>query len=175
MRSLVLWLVLAAVLGAVWLGLERVSTPGKEHHNPAGQRAELSSLAGPELPGGFTEEAMGRLERWLRRTEASSTRLETTALRDIFRTTTESIQMAPPPSDSRESEPEVAPVLPRLTGFVLEGARGGPVAAIRYDGRMWLVEVGDAIGRYRVEKLVAGEEVVLIEVESGEEILLTLN
>jgi hypothetical protein len=168
-------MVLVAVLGAVWLGLERVSISGKEHQNPAEHRGEQASSAGPELPGGFTEEAIGRLERWLRRTEASSSRLETTALRDIFRTTAEPIQMTPPSSDASESEPEVAPVLPRLTGFVLEGAQGGAVAAIRYEGRMWLVEVGDAIGRYRVEKWVVGEEVVLVEVESGEEILLTLN
>jgi hypothetical protein len=168
-------LVLVAVLGAVWLGLERVSISDEEHQNPTMQGGEQLPPADPELPGGFTEEAIGRLERWLRRTEASSSRLEMTALRDIFRTTAEPIQMTPPSSDTSESEPEVAPVLPRLTGFILEGARGGLVAAIEYEGRMWLVEVGDTIGRYRVEKLVAGEEVVLIEVESGEEILLTLD
>jgi hypothetical protein len=174
-RSFALWLVLVAVLGAVWFGHQRVSISGQEHQNPAEQRGEQVSPADAELPGGFSEEAIGRLERWLKKTEGSSSRLETSSLRDIFRTTAEPIQMKPPSSDAPESEPQVAAGLPRLTGFVLEGAHGGPVAAIRYEGRMWLVEVGNSIGRYRVEKLVAGEEVVLVEVESGEELLLSLN
>jgi hypothetical protein len=64
---------------------------------------------------------------------------------------------------------------PRLTGFVFSGGRiDQPVAAIRFEGRMWLVGVGEQVGPFRVEDMEVGEEATLVHEESGESLRLTI-
>lgn len=173
MKKLALWLALLAVLGLAWLGLERTTTSGEAQQNGAGPPSSWIP-AEHQLPGGISEEAIARLERWTRKVGVSETPSQMTPSRDIFRTAYEPVPLTPPPATVPQPGISAA-VLPRLTGFVLERTQGGPVAAISYEGRMWLVEESDTMGPYRVEKLIAGEEVLLVEVESGEELLLTLN
>jgi hypothetical protein len=64
---------------------------------------------------------------------------------------------------------------PRLTGFVFSGGRiDQPVAAIGFEGRMWLVGVGENVGPFRVEEIVVGEEAYLVHQETGESLRLTI-
>ncbi len=171
MKRVALWLVLFTILGLVWVGFDRPS--GSRDDPQSRSSKEVPSTSNDEaFPAGFSEETIGHLENWFRKMEASESGSKRAALRDIFRRGTEPERASPAPTEARE--PIVEVVLPRLTGFVFEGGQRGPVAAIRYDGRMWLVEAGDTIGPYRIESLVAGEEVVLVELESGEELKLLL-
>ncbi len=171
MKRLALWLVLFAILGLVWVGFDRPS--GLRDDSQRRSSKEVPSTSNDEaFPAGFSEETIGYLENWFRKMEASDSSSNRAALRDIFRKGTEPERALPAPRETRE--PIVEVVLPRLTGFVLDGGQRGPVAVIRYEGRMWLVAAGDAIGPYRIESLVAGEEVLLVELESGEELKLLL-
>ena len=172
MKRLALWLVLFTILGFVWVGIERPSG-SREVAQSLSSKEALSISKDEAFPAGFSEETIGHLENWFRKVEASEGGSTKTTIRDIFRKWTEPERATPAPAVAAEPIFEV--VMPRLTGFVLEGGNRPSVAAIRYEGRMWLVEAGDLIGPYRVEKLIAGEEVLLVEVDSGEELLLTLN
>jgi len=172
MKRLALWFVLFTILGLVWVSFDRPSGSRDAPQSRSSDEA-LSISKDEEFPAGFSDETIGHLERWFRKVEEWEPSSKATTLRDIFRKGTEPERAAPAPPETAEPIIEVIP--PRLTGFVLEGGEGGSVAAIRYEGRMWLVEVGDLMGPYRVEKLIVGEEVLLVEVESGEELLLTLN
>ena len=169
MRRLAVFLLVLAVLGLVWLGSDRSPEGDKAPDRRNGRKAQSAAVEG-DLPGGFSEEVLARLEDWLTTEPAVQPAFPT---RDIFRKASTPDRIVSGPVSA--PEPRTEAVLPRLTGFVLEGPQRGPVAAIRYEGRMWLVAVNDTMGPYRVEKLIAGEEVLLVEVESGEEILLTLN
>ncbi len=49
------------------------------------------------------------------------------------------------------------------------------MAAIDYEGQMFLVDVGDTVGPYRVESVEAGDTVLLVEEATGEKLKLALN
>ncbi len=82
----------------------------------------------------------------------------------------------PPPEDP---EHEVEPERPVLTGFVLARPELEPdvrrrvLAALRYQGEVRLVMVGDTIGGYVVDRMEARDSVTLTRADTGERILLT--
>jgi len=81
----------------------------------------------------------------------------------------------PPSEDRQEAEPE----RPVLTGFVLARPELEPdvrrrvLAALRYEGEVRLVMVGDTIGAYVVDRMEARDSVTLTRADTGERILLT--
>jgi hypothetical protein len=48
------------------------------------------------------------------------------------------------------------------------------LAALRFDGELRLLGVGDPIGPYRVEEIDARESILLVDQESGERLKLYL-
>jgi hypothetical protein len=72
------------------------------------------------------------------------------------------------------------PQPPRLTGFVIARPELEPdvdrrvLAALRFEGELRLVGVGDVIGSYRVEEVDARERVLLVHQETGERMELFL-
>ncbi len=88
-----------------------------------------------------------------------------------------------PPPEEREHEVEPAepaePERPVLTGFVLARPELEPdvrrrvLAALRYEGEVRLVMVGDTIGGYVVDRMEARDSVTLTRADTGERILLT--
>jgi hypothetical protein len=48
------------------------------------------------------------------------------------------------------------------------------LAALRFEGELRLVGVGEVVGNYRVEEIVARESVFLVHQESGERLELLL-
>jgi len=70
---------------------------------------------------------------------------------------------------------------PVLTGFVLARPELEPdvrrrvLAAIRYQGELRLVKVGDTMGEYRVERMEARESVTLTRADTGEVIRLAFD
>jgi len=89
---------------------------------------------------------------------------------------------APPelslPSLASASEPPSPP--PRLTGFVIArpeletDVHRRVLAALRFEGELRLLGVGEVIGSYRVEEIDARESVLLVHEESGERLKLFL-
>jgi len=89
------------------------------------------------------------------------------------------LEIPPPeilPEDrARDAEPE----RPVLTGFVLARPEHEPdvrrrvLAALRYDGEVRLVMVGDTIGDYVVDRMEARDSVTLRRADTGERIRLT--
>lgn len=89
---------------------------------------------------------------------------------------------APPepstPELSVANEPSSLP--PRLTGFVMArpeletDVKRRVLAALRFEGELTLVGVGDVVGSYRVEEIDARESVVLVHQKSGERLKLFL-
>jgi hypothetical protein len=69
---------------------------------------------------------------------------------------------------------------PRLTGFVIArpeleaDVNRRVLAALRFEGELRLVGVGDVVGSYRVEEIDARESVLLVHEESGERLRLFL-
>jgi hypothetical protein len=140
------------------------------------------------LPGGDLEELspadVAQLETWL------ATAGDPRPVKDLF---SEGEASSPPPpgpkisglarvstsESSGASEPSLPPP-PRLTGFViarpeLEKDVGRRVlAALRFEGELRLVAVGDTVGSYRVEEIAARESVVLVHQETGERLKLFL-
>lgn len=160
-------------LSVLWL----FSLPGILGSAPPAPRSqkEGTSADGARSTGaveyfeGLSEETLRNLEHWLRR--APTTEGRRSVARDLFR---EDGVPAPPSRPAPTAEaPEAGVDLPSLKGFVYEA--GGPVAAIRFRGRMWLVRVGDSLSTYRVDKMTAGEEVQLVDEGTGELLLLKLN
>jgi hypothetical protein len=127
---------------------------------------------------------IARLERWLERAPAPLPG------RDPFgaRAPSPETYSAPPAALDRASlEPPLVPIEdteplspPRLTGFVivrpeLEAEVDRRVlAALRFDGELRLLGVGDPIGPYRVEEIDARESILLVDQESGERLKLYL-
>lgn len=174
MRHAVFWGVAAVVLALVWLGFSRSSSPVE------GPRGEVQTEARrdvnePDYPEGIDEEAFFRLVGWLNDDGSSSEPLPS---RDIFqkgaRPATVPLSAAPVmPAPARDTPVEVE--RPRLTGFVFSGGNlDHPVASIRFDGQMWLVGVGEHVGPYRVDEMVAGDEVALVHQETGESLHLVI-
>ncbi len=85
----------------------------------------------------------------------------------------------PEPSLPSPVEPSLPPP-PRLTGFVIARAElesdvdRRVLAALRFEGELRLVGVGELVGSYRVEEIDARESVVLVHQESGERLELFL-
>jgi hypothetical protein len=73
---------------------------------------------------------------------------------------------------------ESMPLAPRLAGFVFRNQEDGSsraLAAIRFEGRVWLVGEGEVVGTYRVERIVVEEEeVFLVETVGGQESRLSI-
>ena len=90
------------------------------------------------------------------------------------------IEAASPELPETEDLVEEAPPSPELTGFVLvrpeleSDVRRRVLAAMRYEGTVRLVQVGDHIGGYVVERIDARESVTLADAETGERLLLRL-
>ena len=96
------------------------------------------------------------------------------------------IETAPAPAAPRElleTEDvvrEVVPPSPELAGFVLvrpeleSDVRRRVLAAMRYEGTVRLVQVGDHIGGYVVERIDARESVTLADARTGKRLLLRL-
>ncbi|MFQ5790914.1 MAG: hypothetical protein ACE5JI_10615 [Acidobacteriota bacterium] len=144
-----------------------------------GQAAASQGKDRPPALEQLSPEVLRRLENWLRGKIAVAERLPT---RNIFEYAARPLSH---PGPSVSDRGEVAPdpldgpaieAVPRLMGFLFPGepGRSSPVAAIRYQGELWLVTKGDRVGRFRVENLVPGEEVVLVDTEGGEEWHLVL-
>ena len=89
-------------------------------------------------------------------------------------------EAAPPELLETEDLVQEAPPSPELTGFVLvrpeleSDVRRRVLAAMRYEGTVRLVQVGDHIGGYVVERIDARESVTLADVGTGERLLLRL-
>jgi hypothetical protein len=85
---------------------------------------------------------------------------------------------APLASEALEAPPIAE--APTLTGFVIArpeletDVNRRVLAALRFEGSLRLLGVGDAIGSYRVEEIDARESVVLVNQESGERLMLFL-
>ena len=87
----------------------------------------------------------------------------------------EAIEPAGPRAPAVASE-----VVPVLIGFVVarpeleSDVRRRVLAALRYEGEIYLVAVGDRVGEYRVELVEARERVELLETDSRERVVLEL-
>jgi len=70
----------------------------------------------------------------------------------------------------------IVPEEPRLIGFAFSEDRSGrrDLATIHLGAETWVVAEGDLIGSYRVDTIVAGEEVVLRDTVTGRQTLLRL-
>ncbi len=98
---------------------------------------------------------------------------------------TQASEIPPPGTPPEELEHEVEPAEPAeperpvLTGFVLARPELEPdvrrrvLAALRYQGEVRLVMVGDTIGGYVVDRMEARDSVTLTRADTGERILLT--
>jgi hypothetical protein len=125
----------------------------------------------PEPPEDLSPQALVHLDSWLRRVRQDQG--VSPPRRNIFRKVTEPGPESPlhvvPPSSPEASRPQ-------LVGFIFAGGPDGeesPSAAVRFEGRMFLVKVGDSVGPYRVKRMVVGEEIELED--AGETIRLLLN
>ena len=90
------------------------------------------------------------------------------------------IEAASPELPETEDVVQEVPPSPELTGFVLvrpeleSDVRRRVLAAMRYEGTVRLVQVGDHIGGYVVERIDARESVTLADARTGERLLLRL-
>jgi hypothetical protein len=124
-----------------------------------------------EFPEELTEGTVLRLREWVAATELAQPQ---SPLRNLFGKTNVAASstpvIAPPPM-----EKPAVPTGPVLKGFVYtRGAQEQPLAAIDYDRQMLLAQVGDVVGPYRVERVEAGEAVILVEEATGEKLELIL-
>jgi hypothetical protein len=88
----------------------------------------------------------------------------------------------PPPDIMETSAPPTEELreLPRLTGFVTarpeveSDIRRRVLAAIRFDGELRLLGIGDRVGAYEIEEIDGVASVVLLDSETGERLKLSL-
>jgi hypothetical protein len=127
---------------------------------------------------------LARLESWL------ALERDRRPLRNFFAEGEVPPAEGSPPTPARESSPaepslpplaaESSPPPPRLTGFVIARPEletdvdRRVLAALRFEGELRLVGVGDVVGSYRVEEIDARESVLLVHEESGERLKLFL-
>ena len=162
----------SALLVVVYAGSDFVEFSASAEQSPAAtaegnqRRPEV-----PELPEDLSPQALVHLEGWLRR--ARQDEGVSPPRRNIFLRVT-----APDPASPQLvvalSSPEAS--RPQLVGFIFAGRPEGeesPLAAVRFEGRMLLVRAGDSVGKYRVKRMVVGEEIELED--AGETIRLPLN
>jgi hypothetical protein len=123
-----------------------------------------------------------RLRAWLARGEVPAHALPA---RHLFRRGDEVEAFArtappepPPPPDEGTAEPERG--TPVLSGFVLArpeleaDVSRRILAALRFEGELRLLKVGDLVGRFRVERIDAPESVLLVDERTGESLRLFL-
>ena len=174
---------LASLAGLIWIlaqtAAKRESSPARPaaeaEESPAREALEIVDLTSGELRA---------LERWLRDRQAEPDSAGPPR-RDPFQ---EGRPGAPPPSSASVNRGDFAPATgeslaapgeeePLLKGFLFRGEEKGsrlPLAAIRFAGKMWLAGEGDAVGRYRVDQIVVGEQVTLIDSVTGERTVLSI-
>jgi hypothetical protein len=141
-------------------------------------------LAGDEGPLELSATQVSQLTQWL------SLEPRPRPDRDIFSfggaeappeasTVTRAPEVASPEMLVEDPEPAAEPERPVLTGFVLARPELEPdvrrrvLAALRYEGEVRLVMVGDTIGEYVVERIEARASVTLTRIGTGERIRLT--
>jgi hypothetical protein len=146
---------------------------------------EWNALWGEESPAleALSPSDVADLEKWLRREAAPP------PSRNLFSEAAPPAEAslnpelpAPPEPSLPELVSEVEPSSPplRLTGFVIARPELEPdvnrrvLAALRFEGELRLVGVGDVIGSYRVEEVDARERVLLVHQETGERMELLL-
>jgi hypothetical protein len=129
----------------------------------------------------ISEDDVARLDRWLAR-EASPP-----PERNLFSARSAEMPPAPPAVDrarplDEESKSAVASTgaveieapTPTLAGFVLarpeveKDLSSRVLAALRFEGEIRLVKIGDVIGGFRVERIDARESVILVDRTTGE-------
>jgi hypothetical protein len=125
-----------------------------------------------EFPEELTEETVRRLMEWVEATEVAQPH---SSLRNLFGkdnvAASKSPVIAPPPT-----EKPTAQTGPVLKGFVYtREAQDQPLAAIDFEGQMFLAAVGDTVGPYCVERVEGGDRVLLVEETTGEKLELVLN
>jgi hypothetical protein len=151
-----------------------VLCPGLRLLSGAQQPASEASDQLIEYPEALSEEKIRHLEKWVKGKDENRA---PSSLRDIFGKETVAVPSSPPIVSPPPKSPE-DPSGPVLKGFVFtRGGQGGsqPLAAIDYEGQMFLVDVGDTVGPYRVESVEAGDAVLLVEEATGEKLELILN
>jgi hypothetical protein len=132
----------------------------------------------------LSDSEIARLERWLEREPAPLPG------RDLFTARAPSSETFPSPPEALdhaaletpmvELEEPALPPAPKLTGFVIARPEletevdRRVLAALRFEGELRLLGVGDAIGPYRVEEIDARESILLVDQESGERLKLFL-
>ena len=153
------------LLGIEWRGVWR------------GENGSLEKLAPGDVAG---------LEAWLASEPApapsrdlfsdGAVASESAAGPPVEETAPQPEEVLPSPVETRELLPE----RPRLTGFVIARPELEPdvhrrvLAAVRFEGELLLLAVGEQAGPYRVEEIVAKESVLLVHLESGERLTLLL-
>ncbi len=141
----------------------------------SGKNAALDQLPSSEV---------ARLERWLAREPAPRPGRNSFSDREVPE------EISPPRELSRPSpapepataghEPLISSGAPELTGFVIArpeletDVNRRVLAALRFEGELRLLGVGEAIGSYRVEEIEPRDSVVLVNQESGERLKLFL-
>lgn len=148
-------------------------------------RARWPSSTGVEATGSTaTPEQVSRLVAWLDRVPSPPPRRDPFApperapdasrppdAEEEARTSVEARTSESERPPSREPAPEPGPT---LAGFVLARPEVEPdvarrvLAALRYEGEMWLVGAGDRIGAFVVERIDPRESVTLRNAGSGE-------
>ena len=170
-RVLTLFTAFVALL-FVWFGVSPPATSPRQSNEQAASEPGIEPGHG-EYPEELTPAALRRLEHWLQKTTAG--RRSAPSTRNTFHRTAEPDNAAAP---SVQSPPPLGDAPPRLVGFVFSDGQANeadPLAAVRYDGRMWLATVGERIGPYLVHQIIAAEEVTLFNEMSGESLQLFLN
>lgn len=168
MRRALVFILVVGLVVVVWLGFSHpLASPLQDGDGQAG----MPDL--PDLAEELTPEGLAHLEIWLQR-ESDDERTGAPR-RNIFRKAADPAPAVLSESGVSPSPPDSSPL--RLVGFIFSGGTMGdehPQAAVRFEGRMWLVRPGDSVGIYRVERLVVGEEIHLVHADSGEKIRLVL-
>jgi hypothetical protein len=167
------------LLVLLWVGLS--PPPGSGLASRPSEILEEPPSAS-RLPGGLTPDGLIRLRGWLEGGETDTA--PAPPERDIFQKGRRLPSPVMQPVEPLERAPvEPSPSGPYLAGFVFrrsepgekdERASSRTLAAIRFEGREWLVGEGEMVGPYRVERIVEEEEVYLLDTESGQEKLLPI-
>ena len=156
------WAGLVFVLGAallLWLALGPTQVP----------ESSLGEPVTSSLPQGLSQEGIARLRNWLLVTNEGQAEPPE---RDIFR-----VVARPAVPQRALVEPAVTALVPpiqvpELAGFVLrdeDSEVSRVLAAIRFEGRVWLVGEGELVGSYRVQRIVLeDEEVFLVDEGDGQ-------
>lgn len=134
----------------------------------------------------FSDDEVARLERWLARKQSLPPQRDPFFSHHLAETGPASMPAVEHPSVGRsEGEPASkdvvdSPGTPTLTGFVLsrpeleKDLSRRVLAAVRFEGELRLVKIGDVVGPFRVERIDARERVVLVDRTTGERLQLFL-